>query len=170
MKKTRLLLPFTHGVRADALEYAVLMAQSRNATLVPFSIIRASHEHGAKGPRLEHIQQSKDFLATVAYKALKHGVAVEQQEVFASDPVACIQEYTQTLKCDGVLLLIENGTGVLLQTSELKRVVASVTSQVHIIRIQSEQHDSPYNSIMSRLAQVFSKGRAQQARSEVMAN
>lgn len=170
MKKTRLLLPFTHGVQADALEYAVLMAQSRNAILVPLSIIRASCQHGTKGPRLEHIQQSQDFLATVAYKALKHGVEVEQHEAYVADPVECIRESIQTLKCDGVLLLIENGAGVLLQTSELKHVVASVSNQVHVIRIQSEPHVSLYTGVMSRLAGIFSKERAHHNRSKVMAN
>src|SRR5450755_1241881 len=113
MQKIRLLLPFTQGVHADALEYAVLMAQSRNAVLVPLSIIQVSNECGAKGARLEYIQQSQDFLAAVEYNALKHGVEVEQKEVYASDAVACIHKYIQTLHCDGILLLVENGKGVL---------------------------------------------------------
>ncbi len=170
MEKIRLLLPFTYGVRADALEYAILMAQSRNAILVPLSILRAASEHGAKGFRLEHIQQSKDFLESVACKALKHGVEIEQQEVFTTDPAACIQDCTQTMHCAGILLLIENGKGVLLQTTEVKHIIASGASQVHIIRIQTEQHNTFYKSVVSRLAQVLSKGRAQQARSEVLAN
>lgn len=168
MEKTRLLLPFTNGVRADALEYAVLMAQSRNATLVPLSILQPSAEFRAKGPRLEHIQQSKDFLELVAFKASKHGVEVEQHEVFTSNPTACIQECLQTMHCDGILLLVENGKGVLLQSTEVKHTIALGTSQVHIIRIQSEQSNTFYKSFVSNLARIFRRGETQQARSKVL--
>jgi len=169
MQKTRLLLPFTHGVHADALEYAVLMAQSRNAVLVPLSIIQVSNECGAKSPRLEYIQQSQDFLATVKYNALKHGVEVEQKEVYTSDAVACIRECIQTLHCDGVLLLVENGKGVLLQTSEVKHIIASVASQVHLIHIQPQHAESVDKNFIERLAAVFAKGKLRQLRQEVLA-
>ncbi|MEO8953327.1 MAG: hypothetical protein ABI396_07220 [Ktedonobacteraceae bacterium] len=161
MQKIRLLLPFTYGVHADALEYAVLMAQSRDAVLVPLSIIQVANECGAKGARLEYIQQSQDFLAAVTYNALKHGVEVEQKEVYTSDAVACIREGMQTLHCDGVLLLVENGKGVLLRTSEVKHVIASVASQVHLIHIQSQHAESVDKSFIERLASVFAKGRIQ---------
>ena len=168
MQKIRLLLPFTNGVHADALEYAVLMAQSRNAVLVPLSIIQVSNGCGAKGARLEYIQQSQDFLAAVECYALKHGVEVEQKEVYASDAVASIRECIQTLHCDGVLLLVENGKGVLLQTIEVKHVVASVTSQVHLIHMQSQRAEGFDKSFIERFASVFAKGRLRQSRQEVL--
>ena len=168
MQKIRLLLPFTQEVHADALEYAVLMAQSRNAVLVPLSIIQVSNECGAKGARLEYIQQSQDFLAAVEYSALKHGVEVELKEVYASDAVACIRECFQSLHCDGVLLLVANGKGVLLQTIEVKHVIASITSQVHLIHIQPHHAQSTEKSFTERLAAVFAKGRLKQSRQEVL--
>ncbi len=173
MQKIRLLLPFTQGVHADALEYAVLMAQSRNAVLVPLSIIQVSNECGAKGARLEYIQQSQDFLAAVESNALKHGVEIEAKEakeVYALDAVACIRESIHSLHCDGVLLLVENGKGVLLHTSEVKRVITSVTSQVHLIHIQPQHAESVEKSIIERLTAVFVKGKLRQSHQEVLAH
>ena len=36
---TRLLLPFTHGVNMFAIEQAILLAKSLEATLIPLSVI-----------------------------------------------------------------------------------------------------------------------------------
>ncbi len=159
MTKVRLLLPFTYGVRTDALEYAVLMAQSRNAILVPLSLI---NERGGKGARLEDIQQSRDFLAAIGHKALKHGVEIEPKEVYTTDAVATIGEYLRTTYCDGLLLLVEKGKGVLLQTIEIKHVIASVSSQIHIIRMQCEPDGISEGGFIARLAQIVNRGRAKQ--------
>lgn len=156
MKKARLLLPFTHGVRTDALEYAILMAQSRDAVLVSLSII---DEGGIKGARLEDIQQSQDFMSLVERKGLKHGVEVEQKEVYTSDAVASIQEQMQSMNCDGVLLLVEDRKGVLLQTAEVKHVIASITSQVHVIRMQPSEMEAREVGFLGRLVQMFHRGR-----------
>src|SRR5260370_774174 len=72
MKTPRWLLPFTHGVDTAAIEYAVRLAESAGATLVPVSLISAP----PKGARLEHIQQSKDFLEAVQHKAERFQVPV----------------------------------------------------------------------------------------------
>src|SRR5438067_3265471 len=109
MKTTRLLLPFTYGVNMDAIEHAVLLAKGCSATLVPVSLIyipegppvqgRApclgdryptlrfarGQAYRARGARLEHIQQSKDFLEATKYKAMRYGVPIERFEVFTSD-------------------------------------------------------------------------------------
>jgi len=101
---------------------------------------------------------------------LKHGVEVEQKEVYTSDAVACIHECIQTLQCDAVLLLVENGKGVLLQTSEVKQVIASVTSQVHLIHIQPQHAETADKSFIERLAHAFAKGKLRQSRQEALAH
>jgi hypothetical protein len=146
-------------VRTDALEYAVLMAQSRNAILVPLSLI---NERGGKGARLEDIQQSRDFLAAIAHKALKHGVEIEQKEVYTADPVTSIRECMRTMNCDGLLLLVEKGKGVLLQTVEIKHVMASVSSPVHVIRMQCEQDGMSESGFIARCTQMFNRRRVKQ--------
>jgi len=62
MNTPRWLLPFTYGVDMRALDAVVGLAGSARATLVPVSLISVPHEGRSRGARLEHIQQSKDFL------------------------------------------------------------------------------------------------------------
>ena len=71
MMTTRLLLPFVHGVDKYAIEQALRFAKSHAATLVPLVLIREPEER-RKGVRLEHIQQSRDFLETVKHKASRY--------------------------------------------------------------------------------------------------
>jgi CheY-like chemotaxis protein len=81
MKTPRWLLPFMHGVDMRAIEYTVRLAESAGATLIPVSLITAP----PKGARLEHLQQSKDFLEAVQHKAARYLVPVERYEVFTAD-------------------------------------------------------------------------------------
>jgi hypothetical protein len=67
MKSTRLLLPFTQDIDLGALEYAVQLARSCQATLLPLALIPLSEEQWAEGPRLEAIEQANDFLEAVKY-------------------------------------------------------------------------------------------------------
>ncbi len=131
---SRLLLPFTRGLHAHALEYAVLLARNRHATLVPFSLIYVSSTIG--GARLEYIQQAKDFQALVQSKAARYGVAVETQEAYTSDVIGSIQRMTQELTCDNIILFVCDGEGILLSTSEVKHILTLVPGQHHVIRLQ----------------------------------
>ncbi len=130
---TRLLLPFTHGVDAQALEFAVALAKGRNAILVPFSLIYVPPS--TKGARLERIQQSKDFLALIHSKAARHGVAVECQEVYTGDVIQSIYHMTQKLHCNNIILFVCEGDGVLLSTSEVKHILTGVSGQHHLIQL-----------------------------------
>ena len=73
-----------------AIEQAILLAKSLEATLIPLSVIHVPQEGRSRGARLEHIQQSKDFLEAVKYKAARYGVPVERYEVFTADIVQSI--------------------------------------------------------------------------------
>src|SRR5579872_7232610 len=97
-ESTRLLLPFTHGVEMDTIEVAVLLAASHHATLVPLSLILAPQTR-RKGVRLEHIQQSKDFLEAVQQKARRHGVPLERFEVLTGDVFQSISVLAHQLTC-----------------------------------------------------------------------
>ncbi|MGH2493806.1 MAG: potassium-transporting ATPase subunit KdpA, partial [Ktedonobacteraceae bacterium] len=87
MKTSRWLLPFTYGVDIRAIDYAVRLAGSAGATVVPVSLVSTP----SKGARLEHIQQSKDFLEAVQHKAARHSVAIERYEVFTQDVLQSIE-------------------------------------------------------------------------------
>src|SRR5947199_264086 len=83
------------------LVYAVLLAKGRNATLVPLALVSVPDTRRPGEARLEHIQQAKDFLEAVQYKAAKHDVSIERFEVFTSDAVQSADVLVQQLGCDG---------------------------------------------------------------------
>ncbi len=139
MKTTRLLLPFTHGVEMHAIEQAILLAQGHDATLIPLSLIYLPPEFPARGARLEHVQQSKDFLETVQHKAAHYDVPVERFEVFTGDVVKSINLVAEELKCDGVLLFVCDGNGILLQTSQIKHFMEHATCNFYVIRLPSKK-------------------------------
>lgn len=156
MKTTRLLLPFTHGVHAQALEYGVMLAKSRGATLVPLSLIPVSNERGFKGARLEHIQQSKDFLVAVQHKANRHSVPVEPVELFTSDVVESIKTLAQDRHCDGILLFVRGGDGVLLQTHEVKHVMTQIDSKFLIVRLPPGGRKNFMQALLKHFSSVLS--------------
>jgi hypothetical protein len=142
LSTSRLLLPFTQGVDVYALEYAVMLAKNCNATLIPLSLIPTPHHrvsNGARGARLEHIQQSKDFLVCVRHKAENHGVPISAIEAYTSDSVQHIKLLFQEMDCDGIILFVRDGKGVLLDTHETKHVITDASGKLYIIRLQTNE-------------------------------
>jgi len=131
MKTSRWLLPFTFGVDMRSIEYAVRLAESAGATLVPVSLISAP----PKGARLEHIQQSKDFLEAVQHKAERFQVPVERYEVFTTDVQQSITTLVHDTRCDGIVLVTSGGHTRLLQDEEVKRVLIAPPAALVLIRL-----------------------------------
>ncbi len=150
---SRLLLPFTHGVYSQALEYAVLLARNCNATLVPLSLIPVPQT--ARSVRLEHIQQSKDFQALVQSKAAKYGVGIEPHEVYTSDVIQSIHSTMQEMSCSNIVLFLRDGDGILLHTHEVKHILTRVSGQHHVIRLQRNA-PRPLVNPLKRLSYIFS--------------
>ncbi|HLX55879.1 MAG TPA: universal stress protein [Ktedonobacteraceae bacterium] len=150
IKTTRLLLPFTHGVGMDTIEAAVILAASHRATLVPLSLITTLQGRG-KGARLEHIQQSKDFLEAVQQKALQHCVPLERFEVFTGDVVKSISILVHQLKCDGVVLVLRGRNGSLLSAETIKQIMAMKSCPLYVMYLPSRE-----SSWVSRLREGFS--------------
>ena len=71
MESRRWLFPFTHGVDMRAIDTVVRLAGDEGVTLVAISLIAVPPERWSQGARLEHIQQSKDFLEAVKWKAIR---------------------------------------------------------------------------------------------------
>jgi len=138
MKPTRLLLPFTHGIDMDVLEYAVLLAKGRNAILVPLALIHIPTGRQSGGARLEHVQQSKDFLEAIKHKAAYYDVPIERFEIFTSDVVESINIHAQNMDCADILLFVRDGDGILLQTDEIKHLMVQPTCKLSIIRLPSK--------------------------------
>ena len=116
-----ILLPFSHGIDNVALEQAIIQARDHKATLVPLSLICLSGHQDS--PRLELIQQSKDFLTLVQQKASRAGVHVERMESFTYDEVETIQKVALELQCAYILLFARQQKGVLLPSETILKLM-----------------------------------------------
>jgi len=135
MMELRWLLPFTHGVDMRAIDYVVRLAESRGATLVPVSLVSVPSGPRSRGARLEHIQQSKDFLEAVKYKAARLQVPVERYEVFTGDVIQSITALVYDLHCDGIVMVAIENKEVLLRAHELKRLLTDPPMTLMLIRL-----------------------------------
>ena len=142
MKTTRFLLPFVHGVDKFAIEQAILLAKSHQAVLVPLVLIHVPEERRKKGIRLEHLQQSKDFLETIQQKADWYAVQIERLEVFTSDVVQTINLVASEVEYEGILLFVSHKGGILLQLHEIKRVMEMPVRKLYIIHLQTNTHEN----------------------------
>ncbi|HEX6483720.1 MAG TPA: hypothetical protein VF043_33150 [Ktedonobacteraceae bacterium] len=160
---TRLLLPFTHGVNMFAIEQAILLAKSLEATLIPLSVIHVSHEGRSRGARLEHIQQSKDFLEAVKYKAVRYDLPVERFEVFTSDTVHSINIVAKEQLCEGILLFLRANKGVLLQEDEIKRLLKTAVCKLYVLHMPSNGNKGSAQTFRERLVNwLFRRSRSLQ--------
>ena len=152
-KTTRLLLPFTHGIEMETLEAAVMLAASHQATLVPLSLIPSSQSSQArgKGARLEHIQQSKDFLEATQQKALRHGITLERFEVFTDNVTQSIAALVEQMACDGVILALRGRQGSLLNAEMIERLMAMRPCPLFLIYLPSRE-----SSWVAQLRERFS--------------
>jgi len=131
MKTPRWLLPFTWGVDMRAIDYTVRLAGSTGATLVPVSLVCTP----PKGARLEHIQQSKDFLEAVQHKAERYAVAVERYEVFTAHVLRSIRMLAYEMRCDGIVLLTRGEQTRLMQEEEVKQLLTRPPAALVLVRL-----------------------------------
>ena len=139
MKTTRFLLPFVHGVDKFAIEQAILLAKSHQATLVPLVLIHVPEERRKKGVRLEYLQQSKDFLETVKQKAEWYSVQIERLEVFTSDVVQSINLVASEMECEGILLFVNHKGGILLELHEIKCLMEMPMRRLYVLRLPTNE-------------------------------
>jgi hypothetical protein len=149
MKK--MLLPFTQCVDMDAIEDAVRLAKSHNAVLVPLSLMYVSEKSWKKGPRLEQVQQSKDFLEAVRCKAAKYGVQTQRFEVTTSNVTESINLLNQELGCDAVQVFVRPRGTVLLQAREIKDLLEQSICKLYIVYPQREDVPGGIAGFMQRI-------------------
>ncbi|MGH2494686.1 MAG: hypothetical protein ACRDIV_08265 [Ktedonobacteraceae bacterium] len=131
MQTSRWLLPFTFGVDMRAIDYAVRLAESAGATLVPVSLVSAP----PKGARLEHIQQSKDFLEAVQNKAERFQVPTERYEAFTADVLQSIATLVHDTCCNGIILVTGGEYTHLLRDEEVKRLLIKPPTALVLMRL-----------------------------------
>ena len=167
MKQPRLLLPFVHGVDMCAIEQAILLAKSHEAVLVPLVLIYVPEENRAGGARLEHIQQSKDFLEAVQFKAARYEVPIERFEVFTSDIVQSINLVATEMACEGILLFLGRNNGILLNYDQIKRLVEMPVCKLYIMHLQTEDRGSFTQMLLRRFLNLLKARRKKQEESEL---
>ena len=155
MKTLRFLLPFVHGVDLYAIEQAILLAKGHEATLVPLALIYVPEERHAKGARLEQIQQSKDFLEAVKFKAARYAVPLERMEVFTSDIVQSINLVASEMECEGILLFLGRKNGVLLGYNEIKHLVEMPICKLYIMHLHTEERGNFVQMLFQRFSALL---------------
>ena len=150
MKTPRWLLPFTYGVDMGAIDAVVRIAEGSGATLVAVSLISVPHEPRSRGTRLEHIQQSKDFVEAVQHKAARQKVPVERHEVFTGNVIRSITMLMYDLHCDSIALVTSEKKDALLPAHELKQLLERPPASLVLIRLPAQaertqiQHLGPW--------------------------
>ncbi len=146
MKALRWLLPFTHGVDMHAIEYVVCLAQSAGAMLIPVTLISTP----PRGARLEHIQQSKDFLEAVQNKAARFQVPIERYELFTTDVQQSLTMLVQEMRCDGIVLVTSREHTCLLKDAEVKHLLITPPAALVLIRLTAPRGLAPAPSLRAR--------------------
>ena len=136
MRTKRLLLPFTHDVDMYALEYAVHLAKNNEAELIVASLIPCAQE-SRKAIRLEQIQQLRDFEVALGNKAENYGVPMHYVEVVTRNVIQEINYLAQKHECEGIVLFVRAGRGILLQTREIKHLLIEAICKLYIVRLPS---------------------------------
>jgi hypothetical protein len=155
----RWLMPFTYGVDMRAINYLVSLAENNGATLIPVSLVSVPNDSRFGGARLEHIQQSKDFLEAVKYKAARFQVPLERYEVFTSDVIQSITMLVHDLNCDGIVMVAIENKEVLLRAHELKHLLSEPPAPLVLIRLPARQQEARAfhlgASFLSRLRRLW---------------
>ncbi len=139
MKTLRWLLPFTFGVDMRAIDSAISLAQSAGAMLVPVSLVSAP----TRGVRLEHVQQSKDFLEVVQNKAERQQVPLESYEVFTVDVLKSLTILVHDARCDGIVLVTDGNHTRLMQDQEVKHLLIKPPAALVLIRLPAHTGFTP---------------------------
>jgi hypothetical protein len=108
--------------------------------------------HRARGARLEHIQQSKDFLEATKYKAMRYGVPIERFEVFTSDVVQSIIVRAQQMACNGIILFIRGEEGLLLRADEIEHLIEMGAHRLYLIRLPSKPRKKVFQMLLEHLS------------------
>jgi hypothetical protein len=131
MSTHRWLLPFTHGVDMRAIDDVVFLAENAGAILVAVSLVSVPQRARSEGARLEHIEQSKDFLEALQYKAARRRVSVERYEVFTTDVIQSITSLTHETQCTAFILVTG---GKMLRDHEMKHLLTKPPATLMLIR------------------------------------
>ena len=119
----------------QAIDAVVSLAESAGTMLVALSLVSVPEAPRSRGARLEDIQQSKDFLEAVKWKASRHQIPVEGHEVFTGDVPTSIAELMHDLSCDNMILVSNGKYDMLLHAHELKHLLIEPPGSFILLRL-----------------------------------
>ena len=120
-----------------AIDYLDSLAENKGATLIPVSLISVPNHSRSGGARLEHIQQSKDFLEAVQHKAARYQVPVERYEVFTADALQSLTTLVHERRCEGIVLVTGGEHSRLLRDEEVKRLLIKPPAALVLMRLSA---------------------------------
>jgi len=135
MNTRRWLIPFTYGVDMQAIDAVVSLAESAGTMLVALSLVLVPEARRSRGARLEDIQQSKDFLEAIKWKAARRQTLVEYHEVFTGDVLGSIATLMHDLGCDNMILVSNGKYDMLLHAHELKHLLIEPPGSFILLRL-----------------------------------
>ena len=130
-----MLLPFVHGIDMSALSCALAFAQEMDATLLLVSLIRLTKGTREQGVRAEAVAQAHDFFEVMAHKAARAGVTIRCMQLSTQLVARSIQALAKEMACASILLFVRDGTGVLLETNEIKQLLEQSSQSVYVFRL-----------------------------------
>ncbi len=166
MISKRLLLPFQHGMSMSAVEQAVRLAKGSDATLVLLATIQAQEGCEAKAPRLDLVQQARDFFGAATYKASVYGVELECVEVYTLHVKQAIEKVACEMKCDGIVLFLEGRDGVLLSASVIHELFEAATLKLYVMHLPAPMSKTAFRLLRERLTWWRNPGSSGQEETE----
>jgi len=151
MDTRRWLVPFTWGVDMQAIDAVARLAEGGEATLVAVSLISRSDKPGSSGPRLEQIQQSKDFLEAIKWKSDELGIVLERHEVITVDIMQSITTITRELHCNAIVLVSRGEREALLRSFQLKNLLAEPPVALLVLRLAAQIRRQPAGNLGARV-------------------
>lgn len=149
-----LLLPFTHGIDGPAITSALSLAHHRQARLVLLSLLRPHGRSDRQAVRWEDIQQAADFLVFTQQKAARIGVSLQHVELRTPHPVQSIRAFAREMDCEGIILFVRRGEGVLLSTHEVKQLLEDLQYPLYVANLPVS---NPWFSLLSWCSGWFRK-------------
>jgi hypothetical protein len=140
MEKSLMLLPFVHGIDKAAFSCALAFAREANATLLLLCLIRRSSKSKEHGVRAEAIAQANDFFVLMEHKAARAGVTTKHIQLSTQHVAASIQALAQEMACTGILLFVREGTGVLLDTNDIKQLLERLDQPLYLFRLERRRN------------------------------
>lgn len=147
----RWLLPFTCHTDLAAIDAALRLANTGNATLVIVSLIVLSPEQDGYAVPFEMLQQSKDFLATMRRRAFQMGVAIETLEGQTTDVPEHLTRCVTELNCHGVILATRGKEALFLHEREFQALLLHPPAALVLIRFPTQGQEGMRQRLFHRI-------------------